>query len=116
MTTKTFERRLQQLIDEVCNHPYKEELIVLAYEQLADDQGLSCETVKLWKRLYLCVIIGHTLSRDMKRVTVVFRTDDHTELKIYAAKHGRTMNDIIVEAVKTLLQNAVDTDDQALTK
>jgi len=52
----------------------------------------------------------------MKRVTVVFRTDDHTELKIYAAKHGRTMNDIIVEAVKTLLQNAVDTDDQALTK
>jgi len=52
MTTKTFERRLQQLIDEVCNHPYKEELIVLAYEQLADDQELSCETVQQNKQLF----------------------------------------------------------------
>lgn len=47
MTTKTFERRLQQLIDEVSNHPYKEELMMLAYEQLADDQEFNCETVKL---------------------------------------------------------------------
>jgi len=52
----------------------------------------------------------------MKRVTVVFRTDDHTELKIYAVKQGRTMNDIIVQAVKTLLQNAVDTDNHSLTE
>ena len=37
MTSKTFERRLQQLIEEVSNHPYKEEVLKLAQEQLLDD-------------------------------------------------------------------------------
>lgn len=37
MTSKTFERRLQQLIEEVSNHPYKEEVLRLAQEQLLDD-------------------------------------------------------------------------------
>lgn len=37
MTEQTFNRRLKQLIDEVMQHPHKDELIQLAHEQLADD-------------------------------------------------------------------------------
>lgn len=37
MTTKTFERRLQQLTTEVMQHPHKEELLQLIHEQLEDD-------------------------------------------------------------------------------
>lgn len=37
MTSKTFERRLQQLIEEIMQHPHKDELLQLAQEQLADD-------------------------------------------------------------------------------
>ncbi len=37
MTSKTFERRLQQLIEEIMQHPHKDELLRLAEEQLADD-------------------------------------------------------------------------------
>jgi hypothetical protein len=37
MTSTTFNRRLQQLIKEVENHPNREEILKLAYEQLQDD-------------------------------------------------------------------------------
>jgi hypothetical protein len=37
MTNTTFNRRLQQLIKEVENHPNREEILKLAYEQLQDD-------------------------------------------------------------------------------
>ena len=37
MTEETFNRRLDQLIRDVMQHPYKEELLKLAQEQLADD-------------------------------------------------------------------------------
>lgn len=37
MTESTFNRRLAQLIEQVKNHPNKEEIIRLAQEQLAED-------------------------------------------------------------------------------
>lgn len=37
MSETTFERRLQQLITDVMQHPHSEELLKLAQEQLADD-------------------------------------------------------------------------------
>jgi hypothetical protein len=37
MTNTTFNRRLQQLIKELENHPQREEIVKLAYEQLQDD-------------------------------------------------------------------------------
>lgn len=37
VTEQTFNRRLDQLIREVMQHPYKEELLQLAQEQLEDD-------------------------------------------------------------------------------
>lgn len=37
MTDKTFEKRLQQLIGEIMQHPHKDELLKLAQEQLLDD-------------------------------------------------------------------------------
>lgn len=37
VTEQTFNRRLDQLIREVMQHPYKDELLKLAHEQLADD-------------------------------------------------------------------------------
>jgi hypothetical protein len=37
MTEQTFNRRLDQLIQEVMQHPYKDELLKLAQEQLRDD-------------------------------------------------------------------------------
>ena len=37
MTETTYAVRVQKLINEVENHPHKEELIALSLEQLADD-------------------------------------------------------------------------------
>lgn len=37
MSEETFNRRLDQLIKEVMQHPHKDELLQLAQEQLADD-------------------------------------------------------------------------------
>ena len=37
MTNKTFSRRLQQLIQQVENHPHRDEIIKLAQEQLIDE-------------------------------------------------------------------------------
>ncbi len=37
MTNKTFSRRLAQLIQQVENHPHRDEIIKLAQEQLIDD-------------------------------------------------------------------------------
>lgn len=37
MTEQTFNRRLSQLIEEVMQHPHKNELLKLAQEQLLDD-------------------------------------------------------------------------------
>jgi hypothetical protein len=37
MTSTTFNRRLQQLIKEVKDHPHREEILRLAYDQLKDD-------------------------------------------------------------------------------
>lgn len=37
MTSKTFERRLSQLIEEVMQHPHKEEILKIATEQMLDD-------------------------------------------------------------------------------
>lgn len=37
MTEQTFNRRLDQLVREVMQHPYKDELLKLAQEQLIDD-------------------------------------------------------------------------------
>lgn len=40
MTTNTFNRRLQQLIKEIENHPHREEILKLAKEQLIDDTNV----------------------------------------------------------------------------
>lgn len=37
MSEETFNRRLDQLIKEVMQHPHKDELLRIAQEQLADD-------------------------------------------------------------------------------
>ena len=37
MTEQTFNRRLEQLIKEVMQHPHSEEILKLASDQLADD-------------------------------------------------------------------------------
>jgi hypothetical protein len=37
MTNKTFSRRLAQLIQQVENHPHRDEIIKLAQEQLVDE-------------------------------------------------------------------------------
>lgn len=37
MSETTFERRLQQLIADVMQHPHSEELLMLTQEQLQDD-------------------------------------------------------------------------------
>jgi hypothetical protein len=41
MTNKTFSRRLQQLIQQVENHPHRDEIIKLAQEQLIDDNEFT---------------------------------------------------------------------------
>lgn len=41
MTKKTLERRTQQLIDEVMQHPHIDELLRLMEEQLIDDAELA---------------------------------------------------------------------------
>ena len=43
MTKATYERRLAQLIEQVRNHPHRDEILRLAMEQLRDD---DCTTVK----------------------------------------------------------------------
>lgn len=42
MTKTTYERRLAQLIEQVRNHPHREEVLRLAMEQLRDD---DCSTM-----------------------------------------------------------------------
>ena len=37
MTERTFNRRLQQLTEQIMQHPHKEELLQLAEQQLLDD-------------------------------------------------------------------------------
>ena len=37
MTDTAYCRRVQQLIEQLANHPHREEILQLAYEQLADD-------------------------------------------------------------------------------
>ena len=41
MTNKTFSRRLAQLIQQVENHPHRDEIIKLAQEQLIDDNEFT---------------------------------------------------------------------------
>lgn len=41
MTNKTFSRRLAQLIEQVENHPHRDEIIKLAQEQLIDDNEFA---------------------------------------------------------------------------
>lgn len=41
MTNKTFSRRLAQLIEQVENHPHRDEIIKLAQEQLIDDNNFT---------------------------------------------------------------------------
>ena len=43
MTKATYSRRLAQLIEQVRNHPHREEVLRLAMEQLRDD---DCITVQ----------------------------------------------------------------------
>ena len=40
MTSKAYYRRLHELVDQLANHPYREEIMDLAYEQLADDHDV----------------------------------------------------------------------------
>ena len=44
MSETTFERRLQQLITDVMQHPHSEELVKLAQEQLVDDTFVLAAT------------------------------------------------------------------------
>lgn len=37
MSKKTFERRVAQLVQQLENHPHKDELVLIALEQLMDD-------------------------------------------------------------------------------
>lgn len=45
MTESTFERRLQQLISQLENHPHREEIVTLAYSQLEDDSTIVLPAV-----------------------------------------------------------------------
>ena len=40
MTTKAYYRRLHELVDQLANHPHREEIMELAYQQLADDHDV----------------------------------------------------------------------------
>lgn len=44
MTEETFNRRLEQLVKEVMQHPHSEEILRLANEQLADDTVVLVQT------------------------------------------------------------------------
>lgn len=48
MTKYTQERRTQQLITEVMQHPHKEELLKLMHQQLADDAMVTIEAEHLY--------------------------------------------------------------------
>ena len=37
MTNKVYYRRLHELVHQLANHPHRDEIMQLAYEQLADD-------------------------------------------------------------------------------
>ena len=37
MTSKVYYRRLHELLAQLANHPHRDEIMQLAYEQLADD-------------------------------------------------------------------------------
>lgn len=41
MTNKTFSRRVAQLIQQLENHPHRDEIIKLAEEQLIDDNNFT---------------------------------------------------------------------------
>lgn len=43
MSEVTFNVRLQQLIDQVENHPNRDEIVELALQQLADDNYEVCQ-------------------------------------------------------------------------
>lgn len=43
MTKATYERRLAQLIEQVRNHPHREEVLRLAMEQLRDDDCITMQ-------------------------------------------------------------------------
>ncbi|AXF42070.1 hypothetical protein STIP37_9 [Synechococcus T7-like phage S-TIP37] len=43
----------------------------------------------------------------LKRVTLIMPTDLHMDVKVLAAKSDRTMNEIMVDAVKMYLQQGV---------
>ena len=45
MTEQTFNRRLEQLIREVMQHPNRDELLELAQEQLKDDTFVLADSV-----------------------------------------------------------------------
>lgn len=44
----------------------------------------------------------------MKRVTVIFRVEDHMQLKLHSVQTGKTMNDLIVTAVHLYMQSVND--------
>ena len=44
--------------------------------------------------------------RRLKRVTLIMDDDMHLSVKILAAQQGRSMNDLMLEAVKLYLQQS----------
>ena len=44
----------------------------------------------------------------MKRVTVVFKKEDHLQLKLHSVQSGRTMNELIVTAVQMYMHHIED--------
>lgn len=38
MSKKTYERRVQQLVKELADHPHKDELLCIAFAQINDDR------------------------------------------------------------------------------
>lgn len=45
MTDTTFSTRLHQLINQIKDHPHKEEILQLAFEQLAEDTHQEMQQV-----------------------------------------------------------------------
>lgn len=41
MNSKTFDRYVARLCEEIENHPHKDEIVALAIEQLIDDEDLG---------------------------------------------------------------------------
>ena len=40
MTSKAYYRKLHELVDQLANHTHREEIMELAYQQLADDHDV----------------------------------------------------------------------------